>query len=357
MTNWFIDKIEKISQIEKYHRPLEVRLAKLDANENLVLDNTFLIKFIQNIAKETDLRRYPISLYDDLYKKLGIYLKISASNIVLGNGSDQIIDLILATVGKNKKVSIFAPTFSYFQSRCKLHGIKIIQTPLRQSDNTFDKSEFLKNTSESQLAYICSPNNPTSNQFDQSLIHEILCKMNNTLVILDEAYVEFGKYSMIRYAERYPNLIILRTFSKAFGLAGARVGYMISSKKISRIFRENIQSPYPINSLSLAISIYTLSNIKFVLRSIRIIKEERRKLFHHLSKLKGIKTYESDANFIFVVFKRKYNRILRSLKDFQIVVKPFNNISGYGKCMRISISSPEINNNIIRVFNQELASL
>ena len=109
MTNWFIDKIDKISQIEKYHRPLEVRLASLDANENLVLDNTFLIKFIQNIAKETDLKG-TLYLYMTIFtRSLGIYLKISASNIVLGNGSDQIIDLILATVGKNKKVSIFAP--------------------------------------------------------------------------------------------------------------------------------------------------------------------------------------------------------------------------------------------------------
>ena len=291
MTRWFLEKIEKISEIEKYRRPLEVKSAKLDANENLVLDNTFLIKFIESLAKHTDLRRYPISLYDELYRKLGMYLNISTSKIVLGNGSDQIIDLILAAVGNNKKVSIFSPSFSYFQSRCQLYGIKITSTPLNQLDNTFDKSDFLRNCDESELAYVCSPNNPTSNQFDQSLIREILPKMSNTLVILDEAYVEFGRYSMIRFTERYPNLIILRTFSKALGLAGARVGYMISSKKISRIFRENIQSPYPINTLSLAISIYTLSNIKFVLKSIRIIKQEREKLFHHLCNFDGIKTY------------------------------------------------------------------
>jgi histidinol-phosphate aminotransferase len=357
MTKWFLDNIEKISRIEKYQRPLEVTSAKLDANENLVLDNGFLIKFIENLAKHTDLRRYPISLYDELYRKLGTYLKVSTSNIVLGNGSDQIIDLILTAAGSNKKVSIFSPSFSYFQSRCQLYGVKIIQTPLNQSDNTFDKSDFLRHCDESELAYICSPNNPTSNQFDQSLIHEILLKMSNTLVILDEAYVEFGRYSMIRFTARYPNLIILRTFSKAFGLAGARVGYMISSKKISRIFRENIQSPYPINTLSLAISIYTLSNIKFVLRSIRIIKEERQKLFRQLSNLNGIKTYESDANFLFIVFKRKYNQILRRLKELKISVKPFNNIPGYGNCMRISIGSPEINNKIISIFNKELARI
>src|ERR671928_207228 len=116
---------------------------------------------------------------------------------------------------------------------------------LIKKDNTLNKEEFLQSAKQCGIVYICSPNNPTGNQFDKQSVLEIIAALKDKLVLIDEAYVEFANYSLVSYAStKYDNVVILRTLSKAFGLAGARVGYLISNKRFAEIFRSSIQSPY-----------------------------------------------------------------------------------------------------------------
>ena len=243
-------EMKKISMVEKYTTPSKSNYYKLDANENLVLDKNFLTNISVDSLEKIDLRKYPIELYEKLYKKLSEYLMIGEKSLVLGSGSDQIIDLLLTLIGRGRRLTSIYPTFSYFKTRCQLHGILLSEIMLSSIDNTLDSEKFIEDAKKSHAIYLCSPNNPTGNQFEKSQILEILSTLKNNLVIIDEAYVEFAKYSLTRYTQEFPNLVILRTFSKAMGLAGARIGYMVANEELAELFKNRIQSPYAVNSIS-----------------------------------------------------------------------------------------------------------
>ena len=343
--------MKKISLIEKYTVPAESNFFKLDANENLVLDRDFLTKITIDSLKKTDLRKYPIGLYDRLYKKLSDYLDVNIDSLVLGSGSDQIIDLLLTLIGGGRRLTSIYPTFSYFKTRCQLHGIEVSELKLSSIDNSFDSEKFIEDGKKSHTAYLCSPNNPTGNQFEKSEILRIVSSLKNTLVIVDEAYVEFAKYSVIKYVNKYPNLVVLRTFSKGLALAGARIGYMIANEKLADLFKNRIQLPYAVNSLSLAIAISLISNRKKVEKSITLIKDERDRMYQSLSKISKINVYKSDANFLFVRCNKNYDRIIESLENSKILVKGLGNIDSYGNCIRITVGTKKVNNKILSIFN------
>lgn len=340
-------EMKKISLIEKYAVPPESNYSKLDANENLVIDRNYLTKIALDSIKKIDLRKYPIDLYEQLYRRLSQYLRISEKSLVLGSGSDQIIDLLLTLIGKGRRLASIYPTFSYFKTRCQLHGIAFSDTMLSSIDNSLDIEEFIVTAKKSHAIYLCSPNNPTGNQFDKLDILHILKTLKNHLVIVDEAYVEFSKYSLTKYVNEYPNLVILRTFSKALGLAGARVGYMIANEELAGLFRNRIQLPYALNSLSLAIAVSLITRPKKVQQSISLIKHERDRLYQNLSKIKNIDVYKSDANFLFIKCNTKYSRIMESLEYSKIIVKGLGNIKNYGKCVRITVGTKKMNNKIL----------
>jgi histidinol-phosphate aminotransferase len=350
MMDWISQRMKIISRIERYSKPEKSPSIKLDANENLVLDRNFLSQLAMAEVNKIDLRKYPLDLYDKLYESLSKYLRVGENNLLIGNGSDQIIELLLTFIGSGKRVTLPTPTFSYFVSRCQLHGIKILKIPLLPESNTFERRLFMSSAKNSQLVYLCSPNNPTGNQLDRSIIQEIL-ELKDVLVILDEAYVEFAKYSMTRSVEKYDNLVILRTFSKAFGLAGSRIGYFISNKRFSKFIRTNVQSPYPVNSLSLALAISVISNVQKIKECVDLIKRERQRLYERISKMDWIITYQSDANFIFIRCKRKYKSIINSLRSHGIGVKELGELHGYGKCIRITVGTPEMNDATISALN------
>ena len=348
MKNWVYAKLDKISKFDTYNISEKNKDSlKLDANENYVLKKKFILEIALQAAKDTDLREYPIDQFKELYRQLAKYTGISKKYIAVGNGSDQIIELILSIIDKGQRVTIFTPTFSYFINRCKFHDLTVDRVPLSRENNALDKVEFLKSAKRSDIVYICSPNNPTGNQFDKQPILEIIDLLKDKLILLDEAYVEFADYSLIQVATKYDNVVVLRTLSKAFGLAGARVGYFIANERFAQIFRSKIQSPYPLNSLSLTIASLALSQFKYVNKTVKMIKDERKRVFDQISRIKGIKAFESNANFIFFESHNKYNAILKSLKKERLVVKAFGNVEGRIGCIRVTIGTKNMNDRFL----------
>jgi histidinol-phosphate aminotransferase len=273
--SWLNDNIKRIAWLDHYTKPEKVEGAiKLDSNENFTLDRDFVAGVAAEAAKEVDLREYPLGQMDELYARLAKYAGVSVNCVAVGSGSDQIIELLLSTLG-GRRATVFSPTFSYFINRCKLHGIKVYQVPL-EPDFTLDKKAFVKTAKRSDLIYICSPNNPTGNQLDRQEIIEVVDSLEDRLVLIDEAYVDFADYSLSGDVIKRNNVIVLRTLSKAFGLAGARVGYIVSNRKLVRIFRSIIQLPYPISTLSLAIASGVLEDadqVKQTIKSVRLGRE------------------------------------------------------------------------------------
>jgi histidinol-phosphate aminotransferase len=349
--SWIDNNIKRIAWLDHYAKPKRVEGAiKLDSNENFILDKNFVAGIAAEAAKHVDLREYPLCQIDNLYTGLAKYAGVSVECVAVGSGSDQIIELLLSTL-RGRHATVFSPTFSYFINRCRLHGMKVYQVPL-ESDFTLDKREFVKTAKRSDIIYICSPNNPTGNQLDRGDIIEVVDSLEDRLVLIDEAYVDFADYSLSSDAIKRNNVIILRTLSKAFGLAGARIGYMISNRKFVKIFRSIIQSPYPISTLSLAIASGILTDIDQVKQTIKSVRNERERVFARLSKIDGIKIFRSDANFIFIEAGKNYYTISKILNSNGIIVKLLGNITSHKGCMRITIGTREMNDKYLQCIEQ-----
>jgi histidinol-phosphate aminotransferase len=345
--NSFDASVKKIAKMGHYTKPEKIEGAiKLDSNENFALDKEFVASVASEAAWQVDLREYPLEQLEELYSRLAGYASVDVKCVAAGSGSDQIIELLLSTLG-GRRATVFAPTFSYFINRCELHGMKVDQVPLAR-DFTLDKKAFLKSARKSDLVYICSPNNPTGNQIDRETVIEIVDSLKGKLVLVDEAYVDFADYSLSKDATRRSNVIVLRTLSKAFGLAGARVGYMVANEKFVRTFKSVIQSPYPISTLSLAIASGVLARADHVKQTIRSVREERDRVFGRLEKIENIRVFRSDANFLFIEAGRRYQPVAKMLKSSGIVVKMLGNVAGHRGCMRVTIGTREMNDKFLQ---------
>ena len=354
--NWLRERLKRLSEHDYYTKPEEARNGhvRLDSNENLMLSRKFALDVIAKALKEVDLRLYPDKEYEDsLYNQIEKYLRINQKHIAAGSGSDQIIELLLSTLGREKSVTVFTPTFSYFLNRCQLHGLKMNMVPLGKEDNTICEKDLLRVAKQSEIIYICSPNNPTGNQFDKRVIMEMIQNFQNKLILIDEAYVEFGKYSLASMVTKYENVVVLRTLSKAFGLAGARVGYMVASESITRIFRSRIQLPYSLGTLSLRIASIALARHDQVRKTIEKIKTEREKIFESLCRVNNIKVFKSDSNFLFLECGEKfYARIVNNLKRELVYVRLLGNIDGRRGCLRVTVGTREMNNRFLQAIKR-----
>jgi histidinol-phosphate aminotransferase len=347
------ENIKRISKLDRYVPPTKVDGAiKLDSNENFALDAGFVREIAKEAADQVDLREYPLDHLSRLYGQLGKYVGVDENCVAAGSGSDQVIELLLSSLGC-RRATVFTPTFSYFVNRCELHGIRTDKVPLTREFDLAAK-EFVRRARKSDLAYICSPNNPTGNQFGSKVVMDIIDALGDTLVLIDEAYVDFADYSMTAEATKRDNIIVLRTLSKAFGLAGARVGYMAANEKFIRVFRSTIQSPYPISVLSLAIASGVLARSADVKKTIDLVRKERSRVSHKLSALEGIRVFRSDANFVFIETGKNYSEVSKSLDTAGIIVKKIGNISGHRGCMRVTIGTPEMNDRFLQAIERSI---
>jgi histidinol-phosphate aminotransferase len=350
MINWIDKELSRIKDNNAYKRP-EKRHShyKLDSNENIILEKKFIRAIALKSLNDNDFREYPLEHFEILFDKIAKYANINAKNVGIGSGSDQIMDLLLSTICREKKAITINPTFSYFIDRCNLYRIPIKLINLSASDNSLDFEIFIKEAKDTDIIYLASPNNPTGNQFNIEDITNLIEISKDKLIILDEAYVEFSKYSLSNLVNKYNNLIVMRTLSKAFGLAGARIGYMLANEEIINIFNQHIQLPYPLSSFSMQLAIGALENFEMIKRSIEIIKHERKILYDKLKQVKEIKIYNSDANFFFFQTFKHFNKIKVQLLEEKILIKGFGDIANYKGAMRVTIGTEEMNNKLVSI--------
>jgi histidinol-phosphate aminotransferase len=351
--NWLDGNIKRIAKLGSYTKPEKVKGAiKLDSNENFALDKEFIAGVTVEAARQVDVREYPLDQLEQMYVQLAKYAGVTEKCVAAGSGSDQVIELLLSTL-RSRRATVFTPTFSYFINRCELHGIKVDQVPLKR-DFDLENNAFLRSAKRSDLVYICSPNNPTGNQLDRKNVVDIIDSLEGKLILVDEAYVDFADYSLSCDAIKRDNVIVLRTLSKAFGLAGARVGYMVANDKFIKIFRSTIQSPYPISTLSLAIASGVLERADYVKNTIETIRKERTRVAGRLSKNEGLVVFRSDANFLFIETGKNYEAISSALANSGIIVKILGNIAAHKGCMRVTIGTREMNDKFLQCIEEAL---
>jgi histidinol-phosphate aminotransferase len=349
--DWIGKELSRIKDYSPYKRPVRLQdYYKLDSNENTVLERKFIRAIALKSLSDNDLREYPLKHFDLLFGKIAKYANTDTKNVGIGSGSDQIMDLLLSTICKGKSAITINPTFSYFIDRCNMHQIPTRLINLSPSNNSLDFDFFINESKDKDIIYIASPNNPTGNQFEIDDIINLIEVSDDKLVIIDEAYVEFAGYSLSNLVNRHNNLIVMRTFSKAFGLAGARIGYILADEEIIDIFNQFIQLPYPLSSFSMQLAIEALENIAIIKRSIEAIKQERRRMYDRLNHIKEITTYSPEANFFFLQAFNHFNKAKELLTQEKILIKYFGNIGNYEGALRATIGTREMNDKMVAVF-------
>ncbi len=288
-----------------------------------------------------ELNRYPDPYQKKLKSKLAELKSVSADSIFIGNGSDEVIELafrIFCTPGKDKALT-FSPTYGMYEVSAAINDVELIKVPLNSEFQIdFDLTKPVLNDPLIKLIFICSPNNPTGNSIDG--IEELLKRFDG-IVIVDEAYIDFSeKESWLKRLNEFPNLIISQTFSKAWGLAAARVGLAYANPELISWFNK-VKPPYNISVLNQNAALDVLDQQEQIRKKVDLIKSEKSELIRSLNDLKLIKKlYPSDANFVLAEVSDA-DTVYNFLIAQQVVVRNRNSV--VKNCLRITVGSPEEN--------------
>lgn len=307
----------------------------LDANEN---------SLGSPIRNSLDLHRYPTPTHDGLRNKIAKWRHVDYENIFLGVGSDEPIDLLIRIFCEPGKDSIIItpPTYGMYKVAAHINNVAIKEVLL---DELFQlRPQEILNSADvtTKILYLCSPNNPTANSLKLADMVKLAASFPG-IVVVDEAYIDFAKQeSMAPLVQQYPNLVVLQTFSKSFGLAGIRLGIAISSPEIIRVMLQ-VKAPYNINKLTADTAAKAFENLPLVKFNIEKIIEEREYLADQLRQIPQVKkVYPSDANFLLFKINDAQN-IYHKLADKGVIVRYRGNEPRCENCLRLTIGMPDEN--------------
>lgn len=347
---------ERVRGISQYHLEPEPSIAvKLNQNENPFDWPPEVKNEAAEFCKKRPWNRYPNFIPDDLKKKLSDYTGVPADGIIVGNGSNEmLLVLMLSLASRQRDVILCQPTFTIY--RLLAAGVGATEHIVYLDKNmNFDVDairDAVRRYRES-VVVICSPNNPTGSVLSEKDIKKIL-DVHTGFFILDQAYVEFGGYSAIPLLKSNPNLIITRTFSKAFGGAGLRLGYLLGTPEIIGQINK-IKLPYNINFFSEHVAGVLLSQTGTVRQRLDFIVRERDVLYKALAALPFDAVYKSASNFIMVRCNRK-NELFSYLKSSGILVRDVSSYPMCENCLRVNVGTSEENKTFVNAVKSFFAS-
>ena len=334
-----------IKNIDAYHVPVSKDMIKLDAMESpFGVPEDLKVEFLKCI-EQSEVNRYPEADPSLLKDTLRSLMDIPDEfGILLGNGSDELIQLLALACSKDDLIMSFEPSFVMYELVSKYVNLEYFGVQL---DSNFDinlsDALLIIEREKPKIIFIAYPNNPTGNCFDYDAIIEII-KSTNSMVILDEAYYAYSDKSFLSEISNFPNLLVLRTISK-IGFAGLRLGLLIGDQEtIAQL--NKLRLPYNINALTQTSANFLLQDKQRIINNAQIIIEERRRLAHELSLFSKFKVYPSQTNFI-LVHSEDAHSLHTALKENGILIKGFPKGSKLSDFIRISVSEPVENNILI----------
>lgn len=348
---------QDIKDLEPYKPAVEKWDLKLDANESPFDIPDEIKEEIWQQVKDEKFSLYYDPTSQEIREGLAKYCRTSPERIIIGNGSDEIImNLVYGFAGPGREVIIPTPTFPVYKMFTHIGGAKPINIPLIERNGKpwqLDIHAIKKSFSDKpQILFICYPNNPTGNYYPEEEVLELI-KDFNGLVVIDEAYYEFGNLSFIKYLDRLPNIAIIRTFSKAFCLAGLRLGYLIAHEDvIEQIYR--IKMPYNINLFSQRAGKVILNHIDLIIKVAKKLNCYRDDFINMLKSVEGVITYQSSTNFILCRFNIPAEKVYKALRQSGVAVRA---VAGEPYCLRFSVGLPEQNRLFVDRLKTVLAKL
>jgi len=362
---WLEKKLEKLQgseiytaektneEIAKEYGLKTSDIVKLNYNENLYIPRAKVIPLLKEVAEECDFRIYPQEEESRLKEKISDYLKIPQDCITIGNSSDEMMERVIGIfLDKGNSAVTFTPTFTVFKYCVKYQGGEFVAVPLRDDFAIDMKGMRGTFNSDTKLLYLCSPNNPTASQLKLEEI-ETLTEEFPGIVLVDEAYAEYADYSVVPLINKYENLIVLRTFSKAFSLAGLRLGYAVANPTLAKAL-DKTPAPYPVNVVSLSMGRKMLENIGIVRESVAALKAERGKLINRLNQIKGVEAFDSKANFVLFNTEKPYAQVYESALRKGLVIKKLGKLLKYENCLRSTVGLPEMNAKLLQALREDL---
>ena len=328
-----IKSLEAYSSARDEFKAMSSEFVFIDANEN---------------PFDTGLNRYPDPQQTLVKEALSKLKGISEEQILLGNGSDEVLDLIFRVFCEPRvdNVIVLPPTYGMYEVLANTNAIELVKIPLVENFQPNVKEIIKGQDAKTKLLFLCSPNNPTANSFDANKI-ETLIKEFNGIVVIDEAYIDFSiEDSWLCRLDEFPNLIVTQTLSKAYGLASIRLGICYASKEIISILNK-IKPPYNVNQLTQDVALQSLFNQEKVKNEIAIIISERNQLIRDLQNVEIVeKVYPSDANFLLVQVDDATLRY-KQLVKLGIIVRNRTTQISCDNCLRFSVGTPDENKKLI----------
>lgn len=347
---FYRNNLKELKPYDPHELPYKV---KLNANENPYGLPEEIIEEILSKAKNLEYSRYPNANSVKLSETVSSFWGLNRDNIVIGNGSDELIDyLIKAFSEKGRRIITTAPFFAMYKIYSIINGSIFVQIPLGQNNFSLNEDKILEEAKkeDSSIVFIAYPNAPTGNYFAEDKIIKII-EESGCLVVVDEAYYEFGEKTFIPLISQYDNLVILRTFSKAYSLASLRVGYLLSNPEIINEIRK-VKSPFNVNTFSQLAAQVVFENKEILKNGVKKIIEEREKLTNRINELSPFKAHPSQTNFVLVEVGSKensdlvYNNLLKQGILVQTISDPAFSTSRY--FLRITVGNEEENDILIK---------
>ncbi len=307
----------------------------MDANEN---------------PYDTGYNRYPDPYQEELKKRIATEKGVDPGKIFLGNGSDEVIDLLQRAYCEptQDNILICPPTYGMYRVCADVNNVPVKKVPLTEEFNLDVKALKSIRDSLSKLLFLCSPNNPTGNDMTPEKVLEVTRDFPG-LVVVDEAYIDFsGRSSYLSDLEEYPNLVVMQTFSKAWGMAAIRLGMAFADERVIRVLNK-IKPPYNVNLATQELAFTALREKEAKEQRVARILEERKKLVEKLEASSWVdKVFPSDANFLLVRFKEA-RKILLTLIEHGVIVRDRSELILCNDCLRITVGTPEENERLLEV--------
>lgn len=325
-----------------HYPPADAGCLRMDANTNLIGLNPVISQVLAR-AQEIGMNHYPTAFSDNLRAALSDYYAVPPENLIVGNGSDELFDFIVkAYINPGEIIAVPSPTFVMHPFYGRINLGQVEEAPLTE-DFGLNVDGLLAR--KAKLTIVASPNNPTGNAFLKEALEKLL-RDSKGIVVIDEAYAEYGDQDFFRQAPRHENLIVTRTFSKGHGLAGLRIGYAVGPKEIIEpLYR--VKPPFTVNVISEHVAIAALRNPSFLHHSVGVIRQERVRVSEELRHM-GLLPVPTDANFLLVGLGRDSRTVRDRLKSTGILVRDMSDFPGLGRYLRVTLGTPEHNDRFLK---------
>jgi histidinol-phosphate aminotransferase len=326
---------------------------KLDQNENPYELPADLKREVVERVLHRPWGRYPEFVPATVVKSLAKFAGWPEEGILVGNGSNELIQASLSvTLGPGRRLAVPQPTFTLYKLMATTLQADVDQVFLDRENLTFDTDKLLESARKADVVVICSPNNPTGNILDREALLAVL-KNARGIVLVDEAYHEFSGQTAVPLLSSHPNLVVLRTFSKAMSMAGLRFGYMMAHPEIAReIYKSKL--PYNVNIFTLAAAEIILEKHDVLNRGISALVRERDRVFAELQKRPAIRPFPSKANFILLRTTKEPRELFDALYKQGVLIRDVSAYPLLEQCLRVSIGTPEENDRFLAALDRAL---